>query len=137
MPEAPAAGFPATRLQTCIVHLIRNSLAYAGWKDRKALAAAIRPICTAPSAEAAQTELDAFAEGPWGQRFPTVSAAWRNAWDRVIRFFAFPPDVRKVIYTADEIDKPLVGRFVSLNGILRGAAIVNFPAPRFIDGSIN
>ncbi|CAB5285487.1 transposase mutator type [Burkholderia multivorans] len=105
MPEALAAVFPATTLQTCIVHLIRNSLDYASWKDRKSLAAAIRPIYTAPSAEAAQAELDAFADGPWGQKFPPVSAAWRNAWDRVIPFFAFPPGVRKVIYTTDEMHK--------------------------------
>ena len=104
MPEALAVVFPATTLQTCIVHLIRNSLDYASWKDRKGLAAAIRPIYTAASAEAAQAELDAFAEGPWGQRFPTVSAAWRNAWDRVIPFFAFPPAVRKVIYTTNAIE---------------------------------
>ncbi|MCA8023684.1 IS256 family transposase [Burkholderia metallica] len=104
MPEALAAVFPATTLQTCIVHLIRNSLDYASWKDRRGLAAVIRPIYTAPSAEAAQAELDAFADGPWGQRFPTVSAAWRNAWDRVIPFFAFPPAVRKVIYTTNAIE---------------------------------
>jgi transposase-like protein len=104
MSEALAAVFPATTLQTCIVHLIRNSLDYAGWKDRKPLAAAIRPIYTAPSAEAAQAELEAFAQGPWGQKFPTVTAAWRNAWDRVIPFFAFPPGVRKVIYTTNAIE---------------------------------
>lgn len=104
MPEALAAVFPATTLQTCIVHLIRNSLDYASWKDRKALAAAIRPIYTAVSAEAAAAELEAFAEGPWGQKFPTVSAAWRNAWDRVIPFFAFPPAVRRVVYTTNAIE---------------------------------
>ncbi|QTD90884.1 IS256 family transposase [Burkholderia anthina] len=104
MPEALAVVFPATTLQTCIVHLIRNSLDYASWKDRRGLAAAIRPIYTAPSAEAAQAELDAFADGPWGQKFPPVSAAWRNAWDRVIPFFAFPPAVRKVIYTTNAIE---------------------------------
>ncbi|VWC40157.1 transposase, mutator family [Burkholderia lata] len=104
MPEALATVFPATTLQTCIVHLIRNSLDYASWKDRRGLAAVIRPIYTAPSAEAAQAELDAFADGPWGRRFPTVSAAWRNAWDRVIPFFAFPPAVRKVIYTTNAIE---------------------------------
>ena len=82
MPEALAAVFPATTLQTCIVHLIRNSLDYASWKDRKALAAAIKPIYTAPSAEAALAELDAFEQGPWGEKFPTVAAAWRRAWDR-------------------------------------------------------
>jgi transposase-like protein len=104
MPEALAAVFPATTLQTCLVHLIRNSLDYASWKDRKALAQALRPIYTAPSAEAAEAELDAFEQGPWGQKFPTIVAAWRRAWDRVIPFFAFPPLVRKVIYTTNAIE---------------------------------
>lgn len=99
MPEALAAVFPATTLQTCIVHLIRSSLDYASRKDRKALAAAIRPVYTAISAEGAEAALDAFERGPWGQKFPTVAAAWRRAWDRVIPFFAFPPAVRRVIYT--------------------------------------
>jgi putative transposase len=104
MPEALAAVFPATTLQTCIVHLIRNSLDYASWKDRKLLAAAIKPIYTAASAEAAQAELDAFEQGPWSHKFPTVVAAWRRAWDRVIPFFAFPPAVRRVIYTTNAIE---------------------------------
>jgi transposase-like protein len=104
MPEALAAVFPATTLQTCIVHLIRNSLDYASWKDRKALAAAIKPIYTAASAEAALAELEAFAQGAWGQKFPTVAAAWRRAWDRVIPFFAFPPAIRRVIYTTNAIE---------------------------------
>jgi transposase-like protein len=104
MPEALAAVYPATTLQTCIVHLIRNSLDYASWKDRKLLAAAIKPIYTAVSAEAAEAELDAFAQGPWGIKFPTVVAAWRRAWDRVIPFFAFPPSIRRVIYTTNAIE---------------------------------
>jgi transposase-like protein len=104
MPEALATVYPATTLQTCIVHLLRNSLDYASWKDRKLLAAAIRPIYTATSAEAAQAELDAFAQGPWGVKFPTVVAAWRRAWDRVIPFFAFPPSIRRVIYTTNSIE---------------------------------
>ncbi len=104
MPEALAAVFPATTLQTCIVHLIRNSLDYASWKERKALAAAIRPIYRASSAEAALAELEAFTQGPWGQKFPTVAAAWRRAWDRVIPFFAFPPAIRRVIYTTNAIE---------------------------------
>jgi putative transposase len=104
MPEALAAVFPATTLQTCIVHLIRNSLNYASWKDRRVMAQALKPIYTAASAEAAQAELDAFELGPWGQRFPTVVAAWRRAWDRVIPFFAFPPAVRRVIYTTNAIE---------------------------------
>lgn len=104
MPEALAAVFPATTLQTCIVHLIRNSLDYASWKERKLLAAAIRPIYTAASAEAAEAELDAFERGPWGQKFPTVVAAWRRAWSHVIPFFAFPPQIRRVIYTTNAIE---------------------------------
>ena len=104
MPEALGAVYPATTLQTCIVHLIRNSLDYASWKDRKLLAAAIKPIYTATSAEAAQAELDAFEQGLWGQKFPTVVSAWRRAWDRVIPFFAFPPAVRRVIYTTNAIE---------------------------------
>lgn len=104
MPEALSAVFPATTLQTCIVHLIRNSLDYASWKDRKLLAAAIRPIYTAANAEAAQAELDAFEQGPWGKKFPTVAAAWRRAWSHVIPFFAFPPQIRKVIYTTNAIE---------------------------------
>lgn len=104
MPEALGTVYPATTLQTCIVHLIRNSLDYANWKERKALAAAIRPIYTAPSAEAAEAELSAFEQGPWGQKFPTVAASWRRAWSHVIPFFAFPPAVRRVIYTTNAIE---------------------------------
>lgn len=104
MPEALAAVFPATTLQTCIVHLIRASLDYASWKDRRALAAALKPIYTAPTMEAAVAELQAFEAGPWGKKFPTVVAAWRRAWDRVIPFFAFPPAIRKVIYTTNAIE---------------------------------
>jgi putative transposase len=104
MPEALGTVFPATTLQTCIVHLIRNSLDFASWKDRKALAAAIKPIYTAVSAEAAENELNAFEAGPWGQKFPTVVGAWRRAWDKVIPFFTFPPEVRRVIYTTNAIE---------------------------------
>lgn len=104
MPEALAAVFPATTLQTCIVHLIRASLDYASWKERKLLAAAMRPIYTAANAEAAEAVLDAFEQGLWGRKFPTVVAAWRRAWSHVIPFFAFPPDIRRVIYTTNAIE---------------------------------
>jgi putative transposase len=104
MSEALAAVYPATTLQTCIVHLMRNSLDYASWKERKALAAAIRPIYTAVSAESAEAELTAFEAGPWGQKFPTVAASWRRAWSNVIPFFAFPPAVRRVIYTTNSLE---------------------------------
>jgi putative transposase len=104
MSEALAAAFPATTLQTCLVHLIRHSLDFANWKERKPLAAALRPIYTAARADAALTALDAFEHGPWGLRFPTVGAAWRRAWTHVIPFFAFPPDVRRVIYTTNALE---------------------------------
>jgi putative transposase len=104
MPAALAAVYPRTTLQTCIVHLIRNSLDYASWKDRKPLAAALRPIYAAASAEAAVAALDAFEDGEWGRKFPTVVAAWRRAWDQVIPFFAFPPEIRRVIYTTNAIE---------------------------------
>lgn len=104
MSEALAAVFPATTLQTCIVHLLRHSLDYASWKMRKPLAAALRPIYTAPSAEAAARALDDFAAGPWGERFPMIAASWRRAWTQVIPFFAFPPEVRRVIYTTNTLE---------------------------------
>jgi transposase-like protein len=104
MPAALEAVFPRTTLQTCIVHLIRNSLDYASWKDRKMLAKALRPIYAAASAEAAAAALDAFADGEWGRKFPTVVAAWRRAWAQVIPFFAFPPEIRRVIYTTTAIE---------------------------------
>lgn len=104
MSEALTAVFPATTLQTCIVHLIRNSLDFANWKERKPLAMALRAIYTAPSAEAASAALDAFERGPWGTKFPTVVAAWRRAWAHVIPFFAFPPEVRRVIYTTNALE---------------------------------
>src|SRR5438270_5319164 len=104
MPEALAAVYPATTLQTCIVHLLRNSMDFANWKERKPLAAALRPIYTAASADAALLVLDDFERGPWGVRFPTIVAAWRRAWTHVIPFFAFPPEVRRVIYTTNALE---------------------------------
>jgi putative transposase len=104
MSEALEAAYPATTLQTCLVHLIRNSLVLVGWHDRKRLAAARRLIYTAASADAALVALDAFAGGPWGVRLPTVVAAWRRAWTHVIPFFAFPPQVRRVIYTTNAVE---------------------------------
>jgi putative transposase len=104
MAEALAAVFPATTLQTCIVHLIRHSLDFAGSQDRKPLAAALRPIYTAPNADLAAAALDAFASGPWGTRFPTVVVSWRRAWTHVVPFFAFPPEVRRVIYTTNALE---------------------------------
>ena len=104
MSEALAAVFPATTLQTCLVHLIRHSLDFANWKERKLMATALRTIYTAPTAEAASAALDAFERGPWGRKFPTVVASWRRAWTHVIPFFAFPPEVRRVVYTTNALE---------------------------------
>ena len=102
--EAIASVFPKTTVQTCIVHLIRNSLDYASYKDRRALAAALKPIYQAPSAEAAAELLEAFAAGPWGQRYPSIATSWRRAWEYVVPFYVFPPDIRRVIYTTNAIE---------------------------------
>jgi transposase-like protein len=102
--EAIEAAFPATTIQTCIVHLIRNSLDYATWKDRKAVAKELRPIYKAATEAAARAALDEFAEGPWGAKYPTIADSWRRAWEHVIPFFAFPPEVRRVIYTTNVIE---------------------------------
>ena len=104
MSEALAAVYPATTLQTCIVHLIRHSLEFTTWKERKPLAKALRPIYAAVSTEAASAALDDFERGPWGRKFPTVVASWRRAWTHVIPFFAFPPEVRRVIYTTNALE---------------------------------
>jgi putative transposase len=104
MTEALEAIYPATTRQTCLVHLMRQSLDLANWKERKPLAAALRPIYTAPSAEAAAEQLAVFEAGAWGQRFPTIGKAWRRVWASVIPFFAFPPEVRRVIYTTNALE---------------------------------
>ncbi len=104
MPEALDTVFPATTLQTCIVHLIRHSLSYAGWKDRRPLGAALRPIYTATNADLAQQALQAFAQGPWGLRYPMITAAWQRAWDQVVPFFVFAPEIRRIIYTTNAIE---------------------------------
>ena len=104
MEEALAAVYPRTTLQTCLVHLIRNSLEFVSWKERHALASALRTIYTAASADLAAAALAAFAAGPWGTRFPTVVARWRRAWAQVTPFFAFPPEVRRVLYTTNALE---------------------------------
>jgi len=102
--EAIETAYPQTTVQTCIVHLLRNSLDYASWKDRKAVAAALRPIYTAATVAAAEEALAAFAAGPWGTKYPTIAHSWQRAWEHVIPFFAFPPAVRRVIYTTNAIE---------------------------------
>lgn len=104
LPEAINVVFPKTTVQTCIVHLMRNSLDYAGWKDRKLVAAALKPIYAAANEQQAREALAAFAAGPWGTKYPTIVAAWERAWEHVVPFFIFPPDIRRVIYTTNAIE---------------------------------
>ena len=109
-PEAIENLYPQTQVQLCIVHLVRNSLRYVSWKERKAIALALRTIYAAPTAEAAEQALEAFAQR-WDRRFPSISKSWRENWQRVIPFFAYPPEIRKVIYTTNAIE--------SINATLR------------------
>lgn len=112
-PEAITATFPKTQVQTCIVHLIRNALDFVTWKDRKAVAAALKQIYKAKDAKAAAEALDAFAGSAWGLKYPTIAGSWRRHWSEVIPFFAFPADVRRMIYTTNAIE--------SLNAKIRRA----------------
>jgi len=112
-PEAINAAFPQTLVQTCIVHLLRNALAYVSWQDRKQVVAALKPIYQAPTADAARLALDAFEAGPWGRKYAAIAPLWRRQWEQVIPFFAFPPEVRRIIYTTNAIE--------SLNSTLRTA----------------
>jgi putative transposase len=102
-PEAIGTVFPQTIVQTCIVHLIRNSLAFVSWKDRKLLMPDLKAIYRAETAEAALARLDDF-EAAWGRRYPAVGAAWRRAWEHVVPLFAFPKDIRKMIYTTNAVE---------------------------------
>src|SRR4051794_4818410 len=103
-PEAVEATWPQTTVQTCTVHLIRAAMRFVGYQDRKKVAAALKPIYTAPTVEVAETELLAFAESDLGRRYPAAVATWENAWERFIPFLAFPPELRKIIYTTNSIE---------------------------------
>lgn len=102
-PEAIEAIFPATTVQTCIVHLIRHSLKYVPRREYEKVARDLKPIYSAVDADAAQAELETFDE-KWGQRFPVITQAWLNSWEHVTPFLAFPPEVRRVIYTTNAIE---------------------------------
>ena len=103
-PEAVEATWPQTTVQTCTVHLLRAAMRFVSYADRKKVAAALRPIYTAPTVEAAETELLAFAESDLGKRYPAAVATWQNAWERFIPFLAFPPELRRIIYTTNSIE---------------------------------
>jgi putative transposase len=109
-PEAITAAFPEATVQTCIVHLVRHSLNFCAWKDRKVVAADLRRIYAAATADQAGDELDAFEE-KWVGKYPSIAPAWRRAWTEVIPFLAFDPAIRKIIYTTNAIE--------SLNRVIR------------------
>jgi putative transposase len=102
-PDAIATLYPKTDVQLCIVHMVRNSLRYVSWKERKAVAADLRKVYTAPTAEAAAVALEGFA-AKWDARFPSISQSWRTRWEQVIPFFSYPPEIRKVVYTTNAIE---------------------------------
>ena len=104
LPEAIEATWTHATVQTCVVHLIRAAMRFVGYGDRKAVAAALKPLYTAANAEAARIELDTFADSTWGKKYPHAVATWTNAWDRFIPFLAFPPELRRVIYTTNSIE---------------------------------
>lgn len=101
-PEAITAVFPKAQVQTCIVHLIRNSLTFISYKDRKPIAAALKEVYRATDAGA--TALEAFAGSSWGQKYPAIAMTWRRHWTEVVPFFAFPDDIRRMVYTTNAIE---------------------------------
>jgi putative transposase len=103
-PEAILAVFPEATVQTCIVHLLRHSLDFVSYKDRKPVAAALKDIYRAVDAAAAEDALAAFEAGPWGRRYPAIGQSWRRAWGEVIPFYAFPAEVRRILYTTNSIE---------------------------------
>jgi putative transposase len=103
LPQAIETVFPKAQVQLCIVHLVRNSLHYVSWKERKAVAAELKPIYRAATAEDGWDQLGAFAE-KWDDRYPSISQIWKRNWDQVRPFFAYPAEIRKVIYTTNAVE---------------------------------
>jgi putative transposase len=102
-PDAITAVYPQTQVQLCIVHMVRNSLRYVGWKQKKAVARDLRSIYTAPTLEAAQNALEVFAN-TWDPIIPLISKMWRSNWTGIIPFFDYPPAIRKVVYTTNAVE---------------------------------
>lgn len=111
-PEAIEAVYPQTRVQLCIVHMVRNSLRYVSWKDYKAVTTGLKSIYQAPTEQAALQSLEEFAH-IWDSRYPQISRSWRTNWENLSTFFSYPADIKKVIYTTNAIE--------SLNSVLRTA----------------
>ena len=103
-PEAILAVFPEATVQTCITHLLRHSLDFVSYKDRRLVAAVLKDIYRALDAAAFEAALTAFEAGAWGQRCPAIAQSWRRAWGEVIPFYAFPGEVRRILYTTNAIE---------------------------------
>ena len=103
-PEAVEAVFPQVTVRTCIVHLLRRSLADASYKERRVLAAALKTIYRAPTRAAAEEALDSFEAGPWGEKYPAIVRSRRSAWEQVAPFFAFSQPIRRAVYTTNAIE---------------------------------
>jgi transposase-like protein len=111
-PEAISTVYPQTKIQLCIVHMVRNSLKFVTWKDRKHVAADLKKIYRSLSVEEAEQELVVFAT-TWDEKYPTISQSWQRHWPNLITLFDYPDDIRKVIYTTNAIE--------SLNSVIRKA----------------
>jgi putative transposase len=103
-PEAITAVFPESQIQTCIVHLMRNSLCFCNWKQQQPVARELKRIYNAESAEVAAKGLEEFAKSEWGKKLPAIVQSWRRVWEQVIPFFAYPLEIRKIIYTTNAIE---------------------------------
>jgi putative transposase len=102
-PEAIETVFPDTQVQLCIVHMVRNSLSFVAWKDKKDVVADLKPVYQAVTAQEAETHLEAFAQ-KWDDKYPSISKSWHDNWVNIIPFFAYPKEIRKVIYTTNAIE---------------------------------
>ena len=116
--EAINAVFPLTQIEIRIVQRLRNSMEFAGWKERKLVATALKTVYRAVAAVAASVTLTEFEEGPWGRKYPAISASWQRNWEPVPPFFAYPQDVRRIIYTTNAIEnlKSTIRRSVRARG---------------------
>ncbi|PWU06110.1 MAG: hypothetical protein C5B47_08025 [Verrucomicrobia bacterium] len=103
-PEAISAIFPETQIQTCIVHLIRYSLSFCGWKERKLVAQALKEIYKSPTAEIAEKRLEEFDQSQLGKKYPMIAQSWRRNWEEVIPFFHYPQEIRTMIYTTSVLE---------------------------------
>ena len=103
-PDAIVAVFPEAQVQTCIVHLLRGSLAFVSFADRRLVAAELKGIYRAPDAAAGEKTLAAFEAGKWGSKYPSIAQSWRRAWGEVVPFYAFSDDVRRIVYTTNVIE---------------------------------